>query len=95
MSEHDVAAKCARQVSDLQAENARLRDGLRAVGVIVAGLSMTDVNFGRAELARLEHYISGVLGGATEYVTTQSFVVLRETCPRHDADDGPDALEDA
>ena len=42
-------------------EVARLRDGLRAVGVIVAGLSMTDVNFGRAELARVEGYIDGVL----------------------------------
>lgn len=63
MSEHDIAAKCAKQVSDLQAENARLRDGLRAVGVIVAGLSMTDANMSRADLLRIENYIAGVLRG--------------------------------
>jgi len=61
MSEHDIAAKCAKQVSDLQTENDRMRSALRAVKVIVAGLSMTDANFGRAELARLELYIEGVL----------------------------------
>jgi len=63
MSEHDIAAKCAKQVSDLQAKNERLRSGLRAVKIIVAGLSMTDANFGRAELARLENYIESVLRG--------------------------------
>ena len=61
MSEHDIAAKCAKQVSDLQTENDRMRSALRAVQVIVAGLSLTDANFGRAELARLELYIEGVL----------------------------------
>ena len=110
MSEHDIATKCARQVADLQAENARLcdeiervqqlcdeeyiggdgtedlaarvsnvlveygrkralvqaenarlRDGLRAVAETVAGLSMTDVNLTRADMASLEARIIGIL----------------------------------
>lgn len=61
MSEHDIAAKCSRQVASLQAENERLRDGLRAVGVIVSGLSMPDADLWRTDLARIEAYIAGVL----------------------------------
>jgi hypothetical protein len=63
MSEHDIAAKCTKQLTDMQTENERLRSGLRAVKIIVVGLSMTDANFGRAELARLETYIESILRG--------------------------------
>ena len=50
-------------IAELQTGNERLRNGLRAVGVIVAGLSMTDVNMTRADMARIENYIAGILTG--------------------------------
>ena len=53
-------------IEELQTGNERLRNGLRAVGVIVAGLSMTDVNMTRADMARIENYIAGVLNRGYE-----------------------------
>jgi hypothetical protein len=75
MSEHTVYTAAVRQIAGLVAERDALleqvaglveerevlRTGLRAVKIICAGLSMTDANFGRAELARVESYIEGVL----------------------------------
>jgi hypothetical protein len=75
MSEHTVYTAAVKQIAGLVAERDALlvqvaglveerevlRDGLRAVGVIVAGLSMTDVNMSRADMARIENYIAGVL----------------------------------
>ena len=79
MSEHTVYTAAVKQIAGLVAERDALlvqvaglveerdalRDGLRAVGVIVAGLSMTDTNMTRADMVRIENYIAGVLTGGS------------------------------
>jgi hypothetical protein len=65
MSEHDVAAKCARQVADLQAENERLLTGLRAAKLFAATQAAKVGNgfLARGEWHKLAEQLQAVIDG--------------------------------
>ena len=65
MSEHDIAAKCARQVADLQAETTRLLTGLRAAKLTAATQAAKVGNgfIARGEWHQLAEQLQAVIDG--------------------------------